>query len=755
MIPVILAGGDGLRMRPLTCSLPKALLPVADANLLEIAVATVVRNHFEKCIISADYLSSQMTELYDKLSMSGTDIDFSVLSIPVGTTTAITVALKNINDTALILPCDVVHNFRIDEFIKFHRSSKADVSVIVKRNIDCDGKCGVYFDKHNVIRKIIKSPSEQNNVGIAVMTGICILSENAVLTAGMYNGDFITETLPLMLKNGMRICAFEESGYSLDVNTPQDLLNAQYDALSAKFVLPKKLLSKNYGDNIQQPVFIDKTAVIDKTATISAGTVICANVTVEKHAKVRGGLLLNGAYIGERASVNNAVIGSSARLLSSSAVFEGAVVGENAVVANGAVVNPCVRIWNGKHVESDTNAVSDIKYGFAKPLKLDDEGICGETNGLVTPQIASALGSTLASVGNRVAVGYRDTDASHSLALAIASGIMSAGGECWMFSQSCETELGFCVQKCNLDIGCFVDAGVTAKLKFVSSDGLPVGRNTERIIENGLNRNEYRKCGYTHFGTIKPCNDIKSLYVQYLRGLLPLSLAGMNVCINTASERIETVCRELFDGVNDRNGERIIFHISSDAKKITAYTEETGYIFYEKLVLLCCLKCFESGIDVAVPYSFPSAVDRLAQQYNRKVLRFSTTAQNNDETQARQQAVSLMFTTDAMVLMLTILDILSTEKKSLKDAVSRLPSFSASVRYVPLEKQQTEALSTVCTEEKRNGDGYIFDDSRGRVLIRPVKTGKGVMMYVESFNAETAGEICDFYYNMLTKLKNK
>ncbi len=753
MVSVILAGGDGTRMRPLTCSVPKAMITVCGKTLLEYAVEQLRMNGFEKCIITADYLSSQLTDTYEELASKGTDIDFSVLQSPCGTTSAVSNALKKVIDSALIMPCDCLNNFNLSDCEKYHKHNNADITLIVQKDVINSDYPAININERGLVSSIETNPIIQNVIDTFVITGVCILSEKAVKSLSGYDGDLFTEAIPLLIKKGLHVYAYEDKGYYIDINTPVDLLNAQNAVLYKKLDVKAENIRRIADDNIEQPVCIDRSAQIDKGAFISEGSVIGKDVTIEKGAKVHGSLVLDGAYIGERASVNNAIIGMNARILSSAGVFEGAVIGENAVICNGAVVNPGIKIWNGRHLESDTNAATDVKYGFTKPLRMDDEGICGETNGIITPQIAAVLGSCAVSVGEKVGVGYRGTNASQALALAFASGVMSSGGECWLLGESTEPEFASGVKSCTLDIGCYIEAGITAKIKFVSSDGLPLTRQQERIIESGLNRNEYRRSGFTHFGTIKHCSEINELYNLSLRRGLPKKLSGINVSVTTSEPRIAKICNDLLAEINDKNGERLVFHISSDGKKISAYTEETGYVFYEKLILLCCLKCFQLGIDISLPHSFPTAADNLATQYGRKVLRYSSFYSDGTDVEARKAAQSLPFTTDAIMLMLTVLDILTANRCKLKEAVNALPSFSATARFVPLNGNPSKVLKKLCSSTKSCGEGVVLSDNRGRILIRPVRTGKGAMMFVESFASETAGEICDFYYDMLTHMK--
>ena len=132
---------------------------------------------------------------------------------------------------------------------------------------------------------------------------------------------------------------------------------------------------------------------------------------ITSNSKIHSSVLLDGAFIGERVSCNEAIICENARLLRGSAVFEYAVVGENAIIGEGSTVEAGVKVWQGKQLDRNTTASYDIKYGNSKSICLDDEGVCGETNGVITPQIASILGSSLASSCDSenciVGIGYK------------------------------------------------------------------------------------------------------------------------------------------------------------------------------------------------------------------------------------------------------------------------------------------------------------------------------------------------------------
>ncbi len=762
MTAIIMAGGDGLRLRPLTCTIPKAMLKVANIPLIDYTLDTLERHNFTECIIAADRMSDQLTDYLE----DGETVKFSINDTPEGTAKTLSNAIQKAStDYVVVINADTIFDFDLDALIKHHEYKKCEITLIVKKTNNPSNYI-IAVSESGIVTDINENTPRESCVSNLAVTGVMIINTSLANRISEYGEDIYTECIPNVIKNSIKVNTLTEDGFWIDINTPEDYFAANNAVLHGEYKYAEAITNpKDYPNlNITMPVCISKTAEIADGAEIYEGSIIGENVTISKGAKIHGGIIMSGAYVGERVTVNQAIIGEGVKLLSSSAVYEGAVIGSNAVIGENSIVNKAVRIWNSRNIESYANAVNDIKYGFAKPLVIDEEGITGETNGIITPQIASVIGSAMASLGDthpngrKVGIGYNNTSASQALAYSIASGVMSAGGDVWMFGEGAEPELAFCVKTCELSSGCYVDAGVTAKLKFVSSDGLPLTRSEEKIIEAGINRNEYRRVGFTHFGIMKFCPEINELYKTFLMKLAPKKLKGIRAIVNTSGKKLDSLCDDILKDINDKNGNPIVFHISSDGRKISAYTDETGYVFHEKLMLLCCLREFQKGEDISLPYDFPTVADKLAERYGSVVLRYSGCASSqNDvaEMTARQTAAKKPFVYDSAALMLIILESLSSSGFTLKQAVEDLPDFATSNRFVALSsnskdpKSSIEVLRNICADRQAVNDGIVINDNRGRVLIRPVKTGKGVMMHVESYAVEAAGELCDFYQDLL------
>lgn len=765
---LILAGGDALRLRPLTCSKPAAMLPVCGTPLISYTLRLLKEQGFGRIFAAADRLSSEITGYLEDIP----EIDFIVSPSPEGACSALkkTAELCAENEPIAVIFGNLLFDTDLNAALERHKSSDAslgsgaDVTLLTRqaeRGSPRDNILAVTAGDGAPVTEMLPCPARENCRSDTAAVGILTVSREIALRAEKYGEDILLDFIPNVIKNGGTVINMSAAGYFCSIADAEGYFAANGDVLSGAYPhRPENLLTTADSRpelKLSVPAYIAPSAQIAPGAEIGSGTVIGENVTVCRGAKLHGAIVMDGAYIGERATVNSGVIGTGARLLTGAAVYEGAVAGDSAVIAEQAVVRSGVKIWNGRHIDAYACAAQDIKYGFLTPVRIGDDGICGETGSIVTPQTAAAAGSSLASLGGKIGIGCKDNPASKSLAMAVAAGVTAAGAEAWFFGVCSAPALEFCTAKSGLAAGCWVEAGITAKLRLCSGDGLPLTRAEEKIIEGGLNRSEYRRASFSRFGEIRDSAAITGLYTAMLESSAPRKLSKIKAVLNTNGGAVSGVCEKILEKLNGKGGDKretIVFHIGGDGKGISAYTEATGYVFEEKLLLLACTKRFAEGHDAALPYDFPKAADKLAKKFGGRVLRYSGCPSDPGDSEARRLAAETPFVRDGAALMLAVLDFLESRDITLAEALEELPDMALSTRFVAIDRQPVRLLRSIFTGGAATADGVEINDRRGRVLIRPVKTEKGVLMKVESYSMEAAGELCDFYQDLLLENRN-
>lgn len=458
MKAVIMAGGEGTRLRPLTCNMPKPLAPLCGKPVAFYILELLKKHGFTEAVFTLRYLGEKLEESFDDNSYKGVGLSFRYERTPLGTAGSVKDAVGSGTDV-LVISGDAMCDFDLTAAIDFHKRRKAQATIIVKK-VDDPREYGlVQTDTDGRIVGFLEKPSYEGCITDLANTGVYILSKEVI--EGIPDDrplDFARDVFPKLLHENVPLYAYEETGYWCDIGDFAGYLSCQRDMLSGRVnctVPGHKTLngvitndSSDYrGVRITPPVYIGKNAKLSPGAVIDSGSVIGDDVTVCAGAKIHSSVILDGAYIGEKVTCNNAVVCGNARLLSASAVYEGGIVGSGAVIGENAVVENGVKVWTGKQVEAGVSASFDVKYGNARRFSLDDEGICGETGGEITPQTAAAFGSAAASLGKVIAVGHSDTPASEALAMAVISGILSSGGTIWSMEACTEPELDFALRR--------------------------------------------------------------------------------------------------------------------------------------------------------------------------------------------------------------------------------------------------------------------------------------------------------------------
>lgn len=385
-------------------------------------------------------------------------------------------------------------------------------------------------------------------------------------------------------------------------------------------------------------------------------------------------------------------------------------------------------------------------------LHFEEESrLVTSTSAVVLPSEAADAGRVFAESMKReegrteLLVAHSGEKGSEALAEAFAAGAASSGADCVFAGACCATAAAYAARELGCVGGCYVHTEITASFRLFGSDGLPLSGETEAQIEKHLGT--VSRIPYSHYGKMSRFMGADRIYSERIRKLLPVKLNGINAVVSSSSPSVLGCCDMILEDKNDRLGDRLSFHISGDGMRISVYTEETGYVFREKLVLLCLRDLFEKGIDAAVCGRPFRAAEKLAGQYGRKIISCHKSIcspesrASGDCIKARKLSSEQLFMQDGIALMARTLEILSRSGKTLGEEIAKLPPCVTVNRFIPADSP-SELLKKLCTG---TDDGLVSDSTGGRVVIRPVRTGKGIMLSVESYAAEAANELCDFY----------
>ena len=336
---VVLVGGQGTRLRPLTLSAPKPMLPTAGVPFLEHLLSRVRAIGVRHVVLGTSYKAETFTNYFGDGSAFGLDIDYLVEDEPLGTGGAIrNVAGALRADTVLVFNGDILAGVDLRQLLNTHYENDADVTLHLVKVADPRAFGSVPTDPDGRVQAFLEKtdnpPTDQINAG-------CYVFKRSVLES-IPAGQVVSverETFPGLLERGARIFGHVDSSYWLDLGTPAAFVQGSADLVTG--VAPTQALPGAVGAFLA----LDG-ATVEADAALTGGTTIGRGASVAAGAVVDASVVFDGAVIGSGARVSRSVIGAGATI-GAGAVVADAVIGDGAVIGERCELIAGIRIWPG------------------------------------------------------------------------------------------------------------------------------------------------------------------------------------------------------------------------------------------------------------------------------------------------------------------------------------------------------------------------------------------------------------------------
>lgn len=301
MQAVILAGGEGTRLRPLTYTTPKPLLPICNIPFLEHQLALMQRHGITDAILLTGYLADQFQPFAARMKERGITLTISREDKPLGTCGAVASVRDRLDGTTIVFNGDVLTDLDLGALIASHREREAVLSLTLKP-VDDAGPYGlVPLDDESRVQQFLEKPPPE------------IAREGGLINAGTYalepsildevpNGvawSFERQLFPSLVQHGARVYGFVSDAYWLDIGTPERYRRAHWDLIAGKSSFPRS----------DGSVLIGSGSSIDPGASVGPDACLGSNVVVEENASVSGSVLMDGVRVGSGASVKDCIIG--------------------------------------------------------------------------------------------------------------------------------------------------------------------------------------------------------------------------------------------------------------------------------------------------------------------------------------------------------------------------------------------------------------------------------------------------------------
>jgi mannose-1-phosphate guanylyltransferase len=337
MKAIILIGGLGTRLEPLTITTPKTMVPVVNKPFLEYLIQRLKNSGVSSIVLSAGHLADSILEYFGKGEKFGVDLHYVLEESPLGTGGGIKNAEEYLDETFLVVNGDVFTDIDINAMEEFHSSRKA-IATIALTPVEDPTRYGVIeTDESGHVKRFLEKPSVQEVTTNMINAGFIIMEPEllALIPSGV-KYSYERELFPPLVDDGKPIYAFPTDDYWIDIGTPEKYFELNRDLLAGK--------STQYTPGTKSTIFKGRDVKIGRSVHLRGTVVIGDGAIVDDEANVEDSLIWQNTIIGAGCILRNSIIADSCEIGAGCKV-ENAVIGKGVKIADQTVLPGGSRIY--------------------------------------------------------------------------------------------------------------------------------------------------------------------------------------------------------------------------------------------------------------------------------------------------------------------------------------------------------------------------------------------------------------------------
>jgi len=652
MKAVLMAGGMGTRLHPLTVDRPKPLVPICGRPIMSHVLSWLKKHGIEEIIVLLYHQPQQIKGYFGDGSSHGVKLSYIEAKEDFGTAGAVKLAEGLLTSDFLVLSADVISDIDLTALVDFHKKNGSLATISLTR-VKNPLQYGIIItEPGGRIKAFLEKPSWAEVFSDTVNTGIYVLKKEALsqVPCGRFF-DFSQDLFPKFLKEDKKIFGFVDSGYWKDIGNLIEYKNSHGDLLKGKSLFPASLRT---GPEVQI-----ENSCIGEGCKIGQGS------------RLINCVVWDNVEIGKECFLKDAVVASDCFIGDGSILEEGSVLGRGCRVSSGVRVLPFVKIWPDKEIEKGSTVNKTVVWREKWSNAIFGAfGVTGKCNIEITPEFAAKLGSAYGAMlgkGSSAVCSMDGHKSSRMIYRALIAGVLSSGvnisnietvpipiNRYFLKSLSCKG--GFHVRKSPFD-------NEVIDIKFFDFDGMDLSTSKEKTIERLFWGEDYLRAAIEETGELtfpfcRVTEEYKEGVLHYIDSSC-IRKRGFKIVVDyafgSASQVFPTVLRELgcetvainshlektkltkskeeFDrylnqlsqivtslnadlGIMFDSGAEKVFIVDEKGKVLEG---QTALAFVTALVLIS-----DKPKTIAVPVNASSAVDVLANNSGTTVIRTKT-----------------------------------------------------------------------------------------------------------------------------------
>jgi mannose-1-phosphate guanylyltransferase/phosphomannomutase len=521
---LIMAGGEGTRLRPLTSNQPKPMLPMANRPMMEHVVGLLRQHGFEDIVVTVAFMANAIRSYFGDGSEFGVRMVYATEETPLGTAGSVLNARDELDERFVVISGDVLTDIDLTAVVDFH-VAKGALATIALKAVEDPLEFGIVITREDgSIERFLEKPTWGEVFSDTINTGIYVLEPEIFdfIPAGR-PVDFSEEVFPGVLGAGKPLYGAVTAGYWEDVGTLEAYVRAHQD------ILDEKVEVQVSGFPLRPGVWLGKGAAVDPSAEvrgpaiigdnchIGADTVIgsyCvlgANVRIGDNTSLERTVVHDNGFLGAGVRLDGCVLGRSCDLRQGVRCEEGVVLGDETFVGAQAVLKSGVKVYPFKTVEAGAIVNTSIVWESRGPRSLfGRSGVTGLANVDISPELAMRLSMAWASNlerGSTVTTSRDTSRAARVLKRAVIVGCNAAGVNVDDLEVATVPVTRSHVRSGSslggITVRLFEDDAQSVMIRFFDEDGIDVAEATQRKIERLYHREEFRRALASEIGDIE------------------------------------------------------------------------------------------------------------------------------------------------------------------------------------------------------------------------------------------------------------
>ncbi len=688
MKAVIMAGGEGTRLRPITSQRPKPLSPALNVPIMEHIVMLLKQHNITEIIVTLHYLADEIEGYFGDGSEWGVKLIYSVEDTPLGTAGSVKQAEEHLNDdTFLIISGDALTDIDLTKAIKYHKEKQSQATIVLSHVPNPLEFGVVIIDDEGHIRRFLEKPSWGEVFSDTVNTGMYILEPNIFRYMEMgKNYDWSQDIFPQMLAESQPIYGYVmDNDYWCDVGNLQQYREAQYTVLDGqtRVHIGSSTAAVREGGvwvddgfdidptaQIIPPVVIGRNCKIKAEAVVGPYAVIGDNAIIEEKAVIHRSILWDNVYVGVESRLSACTVCSHATIKQNCVIQEGVVIGNRCRIENDCTIRTQIKLWPDKIIEAGSTVTMSLIWGqkWAGSL-FRNQGVMGIANIELTPDLACKLGASFGGYLRRGATVVTSRDSgpvARMMKRAMISGLLSVGVNVLdMRSKPLP------IARHGI-LGSQAGGGVHIRLapndpklaliEFFDGQGVYLSKNAERKVETIFFREDFRRVDAEQVGQLEFAGrseeqyaedfyhhlDVERVKTRHLKIVADFAFGRLASVYPTMLGRLgcDLIALNAYPDVSktpktplDRAGllpnlAQIVQTLhadlgvlfEADGERMTLVDENGAVIEGDQLLAMMCVLVARTKVNakIAVPINAPRIIEALASLHGASVTRTKT-----------------------------------------------------------------------------------------------------------------------------------